>query len=137
MTQAQVRVCAQQGCTLPTKGKGKYCKAHAAESRARFKALMQASKDAQDTRRAGFDTAWDGVIATAMQGAQGAGGWVRITPANSAVAYWAEARGYAQKRPNAKGMWVRVNRGAEVLAQVSAEYLTPLDARARFAYMTA
>jgi hypothetical protein len=136
-TGTQAGACAQPDCSEPRKGKGKYCRAHAAESRARFKALMAESKAKQDARRAGFDAVWDGAIASAMAQAQGAGGQVRITPANSAVAHWAVARGYAQRRPNAKGVWVRVNTGAQALAQACAENLTPLDKRAKFAYLTA
>ena len=137
MTQAHTRVCAQAGCHVAAKGKGKYCPTHAAESRARFKAMVAKQRAARDARRASFDGVWNGAVATAMAQARDAGGWVRVAPANTAVAYWLLERKYAVKRDGATGVWVRVNVGAQTLANTLARELTPLDNRIKVSYNTA
>ena len=122
-------ICAEEaGCKNPTAGQSKYCKAHRAESRIRFKAMLKAQDAERAERDEMFALVWESAVEAGIKAcalvtvgasSKPAQGKVAIRPSNCAFANWVVRHGFGHKVDARKAVVVTLddNNGTEAFAE--------------------
>lgn len=104
-------ICAETGCKDKTAGESKYCKTHRAESRKRFKAMLEAQRVEREARNEMFALIWAAAVegGTKVATATGKPGKVIVRPGNCAFANFVVKHGYGTKSPADQGVVIKVD----------------------------